>query len=333
MTEQEYDKLLKDILQKYNKKKNNIPARILDKSIANISKAYADSYKQLFRELLEQVYEDFGVLANPSYQSQLKLLQMIEARLNELDANIMNQISSELEKAYASAGIFHTLATETIKTIEELKGFVPYSQLNKYKMEQIVADTMEDLLFATKHTEKELKKFIRETFAKNLQYHALKNENRFNIQKLIEKEPSKKMLEESLKKKGFVGIVDSAGRKWNLKNYIDMAVSTKMNQAYTEGLKDRAKETGKDLAVIPEKGASDSCKYFEGMIISLTGETKGFSTYDQLKATGLIFHPSCQHSPCPIGRLELIPEEDVAFHNKKVRELKKLPKKNNKTKK
>lgn len=330
MTEQDYEKLLKDILQKYNQKKPDIPARILDKSISNISKIYADSYKQLFKELFEQVYEDFGVLANPSYQSQLKLLQMIEARLNELDSSIMNQISLELEKAYASAGIFHTLATETVKTIEELKGYVPYSQLNNYKMEQIVADTMEDLLFATKHTEKELKKFIRETFAKNLQYHALKNENRFNIQKLIEKELSKKMLEESLKKKGFVGIVDSSGRKWNLKNYIDMAVSTKMNQAYTEGLKDRAKETGKDLAVIPEKGATDSCKYFEGMIISLTGETEGFSTYDQLKASGLIFHPRCQHSPCPIGRLELIPEEDIAFHNKKVKELKNIPKKNKK---
>lgn len=332
MTEQEYDKLLKDILQKFNKKNHDIPARILDKSIDNVLKVYASSYKQLYKELLEQVYEDFSVLADASYQSQLKLLQMIESRLNELDSTIMNQISIELEKAYVSAEIFHTLATETVKTIEELRGYIPYSQLNNYKMEQIVADTMEDLLFATKHTEKELKKFIRETFAKNLQYHALKNENRFNMQKLIEKELSKKMLEESLKKKGFVGIVDSAGRKWNLKNYIDMAVSTKMNQAYTEGLKDRAKETGKDLAVIPEKGASDSCKYFEGMIISLTGETEGFSTYDQLKASGLIFHPRCQHSPCPIGRLDLIPDEDIAFHNKKVKELKNIPKKNKKSK-
>ena len=333
MTEQQYDKLLKDILQKYNKKKPDIPARILDKSIDNISKVYADSYKKLFVELLEQIYEDFGVLSDAGYQALLKLLQMIESRLAEIDANIMNQVTVELEKAYASAGIFHTLATETVKTIEELKGYVPYSQLNNFKMEQIVADTMEDLLFATKHTEKELKKFVRETFAKNLQYHALKNENRFNIQKLIEKELSKKMLEESLKKKGFVGIIDSAGRKWNTKNYVDMAVSTKMNQAYTEGLKDRAKETGKDLAVIPEKGASDSCKYFEGMIFSLTGDTKGFSTYDQLKASGLIFHPRCQHSPCPIGKLELIPDEDIAFHNKKVRELKDIPKKIKKSKK
>lgn len=332
MTEQDYDKLLKDILQKYNQKKPDIPARILDKSINNISKVYADSYKQLFTELLEQVYEDFGVLADASYQSQLKLLQMIESRLKELDSNIMKQISLELEKSYASAGIFHTLATETVKTIEELKGYVPYSQLNTYKMEQIVSDTMEDLLFATKHTEKELKKFVRETFAKNLQYHAIKNENRFNIQKLIEKELSKKMLEESLKKKGFVGIVDSTGRKWNLKNYVDMAVSTKINQAYTEGLKDRAMETGKDLAVIPEKGATDTCRYFEGMIISLTGETENFPTYEQLKASGLVFHPRCRHSPFPIRKLELIPDEDIAYHNKKVKELKNIPK-SKKTKK
>ena len=49
MTEQQYEKLLKDILQKFNKKKPDIPARILDKSISNISKVYASSYKLLFR--------------------------------------------------------------------------------------------------------------------------------------------------------------------------------------------------------------------------------------------------------------------------------------------
>ncbi len=330
MTEQEYNQLLENLLKKYKKNRPNIPARILDKSIENILKEYKISYKLLFTELLNKLYEDFGVLSNPSYQSQLALLQMIETRLKEIDSNILNQVSKELEKSYTSAAIFHTLATETVKTIEELKGYIPYSQLNNFKMEQIISDTMDDLLFATQHTEKELKKFIRDIFSKNLHYHAIKNENRFNIQKIIEKELSKKMLEESLKKNGFVGIVDSAGRRWNLKNYIDMAVSTKLNQAYVEGLKDRAKETGKDLAIIPEKGASDSCRNFEGMIISLTGETEGFPTHSQLKATGLIFHPRCQHSPCPIGKLELLPDEDIALHNKKVRELKNIPKKSKK---
>lgn len=328
MTESDYNKLLKDILQKYNKNKPDIPARILENSIDNIVKIYAESYKKLFVELLSALYEDFGVMGNPSFQSQQALLLMIEKRLDELNLIITNEVKEQLEESYASAGVFHAITVESIKNIEELMGAVPYSTLNTFKMEQIVSDTMEDLLFVTQHTKKELKKQIRETFAKNLHYHALVGENQNNIKKLIEKQLSKKFMEESLKKKGFVGIVDAGGKKWNLKTYIDMAVTTKMNQAYTEGLKDRAISTGKDLAVIPEKGAKDSCSKFEGMIVSLTGQTKGFMTVDQLKATGLIFHPNCKHAPFPIGKLDLIPDEDLAFHEQKVQALKSEVKKN-----
>ena len=323
MTESQYDELLKDIFQKYNRKKPEIPARITEKSVDKIIKIYSNSYKRLFGELYEKLINDFGVLANPSYQSQLALLQLLEKRLDEINFLVTGELKAELEKQYASAGIFSALADETIKTLEELKGAVPFSQLDNYKMEQIVSDTMEDLLFATEHTKKEIKKFIRQTFIKNLQYHGLTNESHKTIKKLIEKELSAKFLKEQLKKKGFVGIVDSKGRKWNLKTYVDMAVTTKMNQAYCEGLKDKAFITGKDLAVIPEKGATDECAKFEGIIISMTGQTKGYMTYDQLKATGLIFHPRCVHSPFPIGRAELLHEDDVAFHEKKLKELKK----------
>ena len=103
-----------------------------------------------------------------------------------------------------------------------------------------------------------------------------------------------------------------------------MAVKTKLNQAYVEGLKDRSIETGFDMAVIPEKGAKDSCRHFEGMLISLTGTAKGFPTYDSLQSTGLIFHPRCVHSPFPVGDLALLPQEDIDRHNEKVRGLKGL---------
>lgn len=324
MTEKEYNDLLEEVMKKYNKSKTTIPARILEESMEGIAKLYGESYSLLFKELLDELVDNFGVLASPSYQSQLALLVMVEKRMEELDSVVASQVKAELEKAYVSASLFSALAEGTVKTIEDLKGAVPYSTLNTYKMEQIVSDTMEDLLFSTKHTSKELKKFIRDTFSKNLHYHALKEESQKNIKKLIEKELSKKFLKESLEKKGFVGIVDSSGRKWNTKNYVDMAVKTKLNQAYVEGLKDRAKESGNDLAIIPIKGATDSCRHFEGMIVSLLGTTEGFPTYDDLQATGLVFHPRCVHSPFPAGKLELLPKEDIEYHNQKVRDLKKV---------
>ena len=326
MKEAEYEELLQQLLKQYKRKKPDIPARVVEQSINEVAKVYSTAYKKLFGELLNDLVSDFGILATPSYQSQLSLLMKIELRMKELDSSVQTVVMKELERVYASGHVFHALAENTVKTIEQLKGAVPFSSLTMYKADQIVADTMEDLLFSTQHTSKELKKLVREVFSKNIHYHGLKELNQHTMKKIIEKELSKKMLEEALRKKGFVGIIDKSGRKWNTQVYVDMAVSTKMNQAYVEGVKDRAIETGKDLAVIPEKGAKDSCSNFEGMIISMTGATKGYMTYDQLQATGLIFHPRCRHSPVPIGRIELMPKEDIDFHNSKIKKLKKLKK-------
>ena len=322
MNLQDYEKLLKELLERFSKKKPDIPARIVEESAEKLSLIYGEQYKLLFTELYQKLAEDFGVLSTASYQSELKLMQMVESRLKELDSKVAEQVQAELEKQFISGQVFHTLATSTVETIEELSGAVPFSRVNSYMLDQVVKDTMEDLLFVTQHTSKELKKFIRDTASKNIHYHALKDESQKNIKNIIEKQLSNKILKESLEKKGFVGIVDAKGRKWNTKTYVDMLVSTKLNQAYSEGLKDRAEQTGKDLAVIPEKGAKDYCKFFEGVIISLTGQTEGFMTYEQLKATGLIFHPRCVHSPFPVGSLDLVHAEDLAFHNKKIKKLK-----------
>ena len=81
--------------------------------------------------------------------------------------------------------------------------------------------------------------------------------------------------------------------------------------------------TGDDLAIIPSKGAKDHCKNFEGMIISLTGLTKNYPTYDQLKATNLVFHPRCKHNPIPV-RPTILTDEDKALHSDKLKNLKKI---------
>lgn len=318
----EYEKLLIELMEIQRIKKTSIPKRLTDGGTDRLLKIYSDVYSKLFSELHAALLTDLGISAQPTYQTQLKLLTMIEGKIKALDEVVYVQIKEELSKQFLIGTTLQTLADTTVKSLEQLKGLVPFSILDSYKMTAIVEDTFEDLLFATQHTKKELKKLVRETFAKNIQYWGLKGENYTNIKRIIEKELSAAGLSKTLKDKGFIGIVDKSGKRWNLKTYVDMAVQTKMKQAYAEGLKDRAVETGWDLAKISENGATDSCKYFEGMLISMNGLTKGYMTYDQLKATNLIFHPRCRHTPIPIGNPDLYPEEDMKFHEQQMKNLK-----------
>jgi hypothetical protein len=90
---------------------------------------------------------------------------------------------------------------------------------------------------------------------------------------------------------------DSAGRAWNTKTYIQMNVRTNTMRVYNDVLADTvARETGGDLMRISTGGDQDcDCAAWEGCIISLTGKTKGFPTYEDARNGGC-FHPNCTHT-------------------------------------
>jgi hypothetical protein len=87
-----------------------------------------------------------------------------------------------------------------------------------------------------------------------------------------------------------------------------MVTRTKMLEAFSEGQRVQAVEMGIDLAIISSHGAKDACRHFEGQVISMTGQTEGFLTYDELRRSNLIFHPNCKHRITPVRSLDLLPE-------------------------
>lgn len=90
---------------------------------------------------------------------------------------------------------------------------------------------------------------------------------------------------------------DSAGHVWDTKTYIQMNVRTNTMRVYNDCLADDiARETGSDLARISTGGDADcDCAAWEGCIISISGKTKGFPSYDDARNGGC-FHPNCTHT-------------------------------------
>lgn len=121
---------------------------------------------------------------------------------------------------------------------------------------------------------------------------------------LLEEGFSRTLLEDKWK-----GITDAGGKRWDLTTYSKMVAKTKLQQTQLEGAKVRALDNDSDLAVISSHGAKDSCRHFEGMIVSLTGRTKGYKTVAELRNSGLIFHPNCRHNVHPIGDLDAFPQK------------------------
>ena len=92
--------------------------------------------------------------------------------------------------------------------------------------------------------------------------------------------------------------VDSGGHSWNTETYFQMNVRTNTMRVYNDCLADNvARATGSDLMRISTGGSDPNCECaaWEGCIISLTGKTHGFPTYEDARKGGC-FHPNCVHT-------------------------------------
>ena len=90
---------------------------------------------------------------------------------------------------------------------------------------------------------------------------------------------------------------DAAGRRWDTRTYFQMNVRTNAMRVYNDCLVDDvARETGSDLMRISTGGDPDcDCFAWEGCIVSISGKTKGFPSYEDARRGGC-FHPNCTHT-------------------------------------
>lgn len=96
--------------------------------------------------------------------------------------------------------------------------------------------------------------------------------------------------------KGIVNFIDKAGNCWEMGTYAEMATLTAIERSTLAGYTDTMASFGFDLAVISSHGdACPICAAWEGVIVSISGSTKGYATLSEAQSAGL-FHPRCMHN-------------------------------------
>ena len=294
----------------------NISNKTVEKNTAALIAVYSEAYLKLF----EILHKGLSYETNPNFSqmSMYSIMKQVEKLLNDLGVDVLTLVQEHtldaVERGYLDSvigflgaeGLTGAALTTAVLTF-------PFSRVGKDLAEQFAKDTFKDLLNANKNVEASVQKLVRETFSKHMAVQAALNQSYDNIAKEILKDLSGKKLKTDIAN-GIISIVDKAGRRWKLGTYVDMVVKTKYQQARIEGMKEFTRETGTmDLAQIPKNGAKDMCRIYEGLVISLTGATAGFQTFDDLQATNQIFHPRCRHTPVPIKSLDHLHPNEREF--------------------
>ncbi|QGG47646.1 phage minor capsid protein [Heliorestis convoluta] len=249
------------------------------------------------------------------------LLGQIMFTLRELDNSTKNWSDDVIRKTFTEAQARTVLTLGAASTLSEAASSVSFSLLARERVEALINDTYSDLLMATQNTERKVKRLVRNTVGEAMRMKAIEQLGRRTTKKAIVAELTLQGLSRQLQSDAWVGIVDKAGRRWKLSTYAEMVVRTKLTQAHIEGVRVETLERGVDLAVISSHGAKDACSSYEGMIISLHGLTKGYLTYEEVRATGKIFHPNCQHHVSPVRDVNLLPSTLRDKHEEKRKQL------------
>lgn len=108
--------------------------------------------------------------------------------------------------------------------------------------------------------------------------------------------------------RGVTGFVDSAGKRWGLESYAEMATRTSSGQAMVQGSIDQYQADGKNFVIVSDAPQECSlCRPFEGKGLSLDGTgvgttVGGIRIVDTLRgATSKgLHHPNCRHRVSPI---------------------------------
>lgn len=268
-----------------------------------------DQLIKYYKEAFKDIASKMAVMTNGiERQMAESLLSQISFILRQLDANADQWVRQTITATFTEAQAQTLVSLGVAATLTEATGMVAFSMLARDTVESIISDTYGDLLLATQNTERKIKQLVRNVVSDTMRVRAVEQYGRRITRNEIVDRLTRAGLSKKLDAEAWVGIVDKAGRRWNLSTYSEMVVRTKLQQAHVEGVRVEALDRGVDLAVISTHGATDPCRNFEGMVISMNGLTPGYKTYAELRASGKIFHPNCGHHITPLRDIELLPK-------------------------
>lgn len=269
-----------------------LPPPNYEYEVAKLTNAYVKALEQIRNELYRLDLTDF------QRANALATMKSITEILRELNGDTADWINEAIPKATEDGIIRAIVALGVVDTVEEAANIVKFNRINKELVKAAIADTQTNLLAVTQNMEKRMIVAIRQATAEVMRANLTKGVNGTSTLtgELI------RSIRDKLGKAADTGIIDSMGRRWKLKDYIETAVSTKMMEAHKEATMNEAVQRGAYYGVISKHGAIDACRKWEGKIVKLTRNAEGNYPYIGDLPNREIFHPRCKHVVSPVKR-------------------------------
>ena len=227
-------------------------------------------------------------------QSMTSMLSRITSLSTTLKNSSKPKVESVIKTAYESGYLNASNSLGGNTAIE-------YTDTQQATLNKLLTDTYNDMLIATKYMSEAAKKFVRVKTSQVMQLQQAIRQGNKSLAYSLARQLEAGKLSKDANSQAFTGIVDKAGRRWNLKNYSEMVVRTKAQQAHIFGTAEQAHELGCHLFIISSHNATDACSHWEGKIISVGEDIEGYPSYEEIASSMECFHPNCKHTITPVS--------------------------------
>lgn len=271
----------------------------------------AELYQRASADIVSSVAQSSIFSARPAREAAL--LRQIDAILEQLTGETSEVLEALIADAYkdASSDAIDRIQRETGLSEEEL--VLSFSLVDQQAVAAIAAQAFEDLQLGIAQTAQSIRRLVMDTQLSAALNAQVRREIGVNIAKggtrLDVTRRLKQLLADGLMDADLLdeigGLVDGVqiriGRaKMPLASYAELVARTMQRDAATAGTVNRMTVNGLDLLeVTVTRGVVDSCRVFEGLIVSISGKTKGFPSMAGLPRGRTPFHPRCTHVMAP----------------------------------
>ena len=253
---------------------------INDATLARLTSTLKGSYKDIVQQILTAT--NFGIA------NRKQILAQIETHLEDMGVNVDEFLAAEIPNYYKQG------ADEAIKQLNNVGAPINvkagFARVHKDAIEALVSDTStsfgETITGVSRSANQLLGVATRKMLTQKIATGVTGGEALRQV---------KQQIKGVLQEQGLDTLIDKGGNSWSLDRYSEMLFRTKAVEARNRGLINRIAENEYDLVQVSSHGADDVCGDWEGVILSITGDTPGYETVDDAEADGL-FHPNCKHA-------------------------------------
>lgn len=257
-----------------------IRATLDEKELARLNSIYAEAIKRINQTI--DGATDFGVAR------RVELLANIDSILAQTGQETGQWLDDVMPGAYQRGTVDALADLNRIKV--GIKEASTFSVIDREAVKALISETQEafavSLTTVSRTASQVLSQAVKDQITVEMAAGRALGQTRVETASAIKS---------VLKSKGITGLVDKGGTPWSLDSYANMLARTKMVEARNTGVVNKMVQNGYDLVEVSLHFSDhQACAQYEGKILSITGNTPGYTTLAHAKENGL-FHPNCRH--------------------------------------